>query len=61
MLTYYPTDSFLHRCNPVIKLIMVIVLVVLVTFAYDVATPAIYLALVLLTLRFAGNRYSCVW
>ncbi len=55
LLTYYPADSLLHRINPVVKLVVIVALVILVTFAYDVATPLIFLGLLIALLRLAGN------
>jgi energy-coupling factor transport system permease protein len=55
LISYYPADSFIHRLNPVVKLVVTVVLVILVTFAYDVATPLIFLALIIALMRLAGG------
>lgn len=55
LISYYPTDSFLHRGNPVVKLVVTVALVILVTFAYDVATPLIFLALIIALMWRAGS------
>ncbi len=60
LISYYPADSFLHRLNPVVKLVVTVALVILVTFAYDVATPLIYLTL-LIILMVAAGRLPLRW
>jgi energy-coupling factor transport system permease protein len=45
LLSYYESDSFLHRLNPGVKLIANLVLIVIVALFFDPFTPLSFLAL----------------
>jgi energy-coupling factor transport system permease protein len=55
LFIYYAGDSFLHRRNPTIKLLSLLVMVLALTMAFDPWTPLVFLALGLATLRVLGG------
>jgi len=60
---YVPGTSFLHRLNPSIKLLAVILVTVAITFVFDIVTPLVFLAATLLLMVVAGRispRYVLV-
>jgi energy-coupling factor transport system permease protein len=60
---YVPGSSFLHRLNPSIKLLAVVIVTVAITFVFDIVTPLVFLIASLLLLIIAGRispRYVLV-
>jgi energy-coupling factor transport system permease protein len=60
---YVPGSSFLHRLNPSIKLLAVVIVTVAITFVFDIVTPLVFLAASLLLLIIVGRispRYVLV-
>jgi energy-coupling factor transport system permease protein len=55
LFSYYLADSFLHRRNPAVKLLCLLLLVLAVTLAFDPWTPAAFLLLALVALRLLGR------
>lgn len=55
LLTYYEGDSWLHRRNPVIKLMALFVIVLVAMLAFDLWTPLILFVLVLLAETVLGR------
>ncbi|MGM0368347.1 MAG: energy-coupling factor transporter transmembrane component T family protein [Actinomycetota bacterium] len=52
---YFEKDSILHRVNPSLKLILIMVLMFAVTFAYDPYTPLIFAVIAVLQLTILGK------
>jgi len=52
---YFERDSILHRINPSIKLILIIILVFTITFAYDPYTPFIFSILAIIQITLLGK------
>jgi energy-coupling factor transport system permease protein len=52
---YVPGSSFLHRLNPSIKLLAVVVVTVAITFVFDIVTPLVFLAAAVLLLIIGGR------
>ena len=55
LFRYYPGDSFLHRLNPSIKLLAVVLVTVAITFVFDIPTPLTFLAATLLLIVLVGR------
>jgi energy-coupling factor transport system permease protein len=55
LFTYYPGDSFLHRLNPAVKLLAVVLVTVAITFVFDIAAPLTFLAAALLLTAIVGR------
>ena len=55
LFRYYPGDSALHRVNPAIKLLAVVLVTVAITFVFDIATPLTFLVASLLLTLVAGQ------
>lgn len=63
LLSYYEGDSFLHRANPTLKLVSLMLIVLAVTMAFDPWTPLVFFILTLIAQRFLGRVYlrQMVW
>jgi len=55
LFSYYAGDSFLHRRNPSIKLLSLMVMMLAVTLAFDPWTPLIFFTVALLAQRLLGR------
>jgi energy-coupling factor transport system permease protein len=55
IFSYYAGDSFLHRRNPTIKLLSLMVMMLAVTLAFDPWTPLVFFVTALLALRILGR------
>jgi energy-coupling factor transport system permease protein len=55
LFRYYPGDSYLHRLNPAIKLLAIILVTVAITFVFDIPTPLTFLAAALLLTVVVGR------
>ncbi len=55
LFSYYEEDSFLHRLNPSIKLLVIFLAVIILTLAPDPYTPGLFLLLTLLALWVVGR------
>ncbi|MCL4385692.1 MAG: energy-coupling factor transporter transmembrane protein EcfT [Cyanobacteria bacterium] len=52
---YMEKDSILHKINPTVKLILIIVIMLVITFAYDPYTPLIFCVLALIMITALGK------
>lgn len=55
LFNYYMGDSFLHRRNPSLKLLSLMVMVLAVTLAFDPWTPTVFFLLALVVLPLLGH------
>lgn len=55
LFNYYMGDSFLHRRNPSLKLLSLMVMVLAVTLAFDPWTPTVFFLLALVILLLLGH------
>ena len=55
LFSYYMGDSFLHRRNPSLKLLCLMVMVLAVTLAFDPWTPTVFFLLALVILPLLGH------
>ena len=55
LFSYYMGDSFLHRRNPSLKLLSLMVMVLAVTLAFDPWTPTVFFLLALVILPLLGH------
>ena len=55
LFSYYAGDSFLHRRNPSIKLLSLMVMMLAVTLAFDPWTPLVFFSAALLAQRLLGR------
>ena len=55
LFRYYPGDSVLHRLNPSIKLLAVVLVTVAITFVFDIPTPLTFLVASLLLTVVVGR------
>ena len=55
LFRYYSGDSFLHRLNPSIKLLAVVLVTVAITFVFDIPTPLTFLVAALVLTMLVGR------
>ena len=55
MFAYIEQDSFLHRRNPIMKLLLIVVLTVVVCLSYFPVLPFLTFLLAFFTIRIAGH------
>lgn len=55
MFAYIEQDSFLHRCNPMVKLLLIVIMTVVVCLSYFPVLPIITFLLAFITTWLAGK------